>query len=90
MPCDDTIVSDNQETISVNLTLDQDNEDQQHDNKSDDCPPFCQCHCCNVHVVNFHPSYFKVLDLEIPSIIIQKGENTGIEILDTHFQPPRL
>jgi hypothetical protein len=90
IPCDDTVVSDNEETISFNFTLDQDNQDQQHDNKTDDCPPFCQCHCCHVHVVNFQPSNFEVLDLAIPTLIVQKGENPGIELLDSHFQPPRL
>ena len=90
IPCDDTLVSDNQETIFVNFDLDQDNMDQQMDNKTDECPPFCQCHCCHVHVVNFHPSNFEVPDLEIPNLIVQKGDNPGIEILDSHFQPPRL
>ncbi|MFN4764532.1 DUF6660 family protein [Gillisia sp. Q332] len=90
IPCDDTVESNDQDTISVNLTFNQDNQDQQHDDKSDGCPPFCQCHCCHVHVVNFHPGNFEVLDLEIPNLIVQKAENPGIEILDSHFQPPRL
>lgn len=88
IPCDDTVVSDNQDPISVSLDLDHDQEEQ-HSN-SDDCPPFCQCHCCHVHVVQFSTNTFEILEIQISTLIIQKGENLGEEIPDFHFQPPRV
>jgi len=56
---------------------------------ADDCSPFCQCHCCHVHITNFNVIPFVVIEPLISTLIIQKGEISGQEISKFHFQPPR-
>lgn len=58
-------------------------------NGPDDCSPFCQCHCCHVHV-NFDLISSKTIEIAISTLIIQKGENSGQEIPNFHFQPPKV
>lgn len=89
MPCDDAVASNEEEKISVSVELDQDQHEKEKGG-ADDCPPFCQCHCCHVHVVQFYPSGFEVLESQISTLIIQKGDNFEEEIPDSHFQPPRV
>ena len=90
VPCDDTVESDCEETVTVNIVLDQDQHESEQDNGADECPPFCQCHCCHVHVVQLNSYACEVLEPQISTLIIQKGENFGEEIPDFHFQPPRV
>lgn len=87
IPCDDAVVYDGQEEFSVVLDADQ---DHQESDGQDECPPFCQCHCCHVHVIQFSTITFEVLEPAISTLIVQKGERLGEEIPNTHFQPPRV
>lgn len=87
MPCDDAVVYDGQEEFSVLLDADQ---DHQESDGQDECPPFCHCHCCHVHVVQFSSTTFEVLEPSISTLIVQNGERLGEEIPNTHFQPPRV
>lgn len=89
IPCDDTAVSENQDTIAVSMDLDQEQQEYQHSG-ADDCPPFCQCHCCHVHVVKFNPSTFVVFESKIPFLAPLFEESAGKEITNSHFQPPRI
>jgi hypothetical protein len=56
----------------------------------DDCSPFCQCHCCHVHVTIFNGTSYEAIEPVISTLIIQKGEISGLEIPNFHFQPPRI
>ncbi len=85
IPCDDVVESVDKENISVNVEIDHDSQED-----ADNCPPFCECHCCHVHVVNFDVPGFKAIEASISTLIIQKGENSGKEIPNFHFQPPRI
>jgi len=91
IPCGDAVAIDGQENIPVILESDQDQyQNEQDKNEADECPPFCECHCCHVHVVDFNPNILPILEPAISTLIIQKGENSGQEIPDFHFQPPRV
>lgn len=85
IPCEDDI-----------LTIQQDTQVQVSDYgehsplEADSCSPFCQCHCCHVHVTNINGQAFESLDLAISTIIINKGANLGEELPNFHFQPPRV
>ena len=69
VPCDDAPVSQ-QETAEY----EQLQQIEQHaPAAADDCTPFCQCHCCHVHVVNMDVQKFEAIDLAISTLIIQKG-----------------
>lgn len=58
-------------------------------NDTDDCSPFCQCHCCHVHVTKLDFTSSKTIEA-ISTLIIQKGKNSGQEIPNFHFQPPKV
>ncbi|MGI0107017.1 DUF6660 family protein [Salinimicrobium sp. WS361] len=89
IPCDDIAASESQDTTVVSLEVDQDQQGDQH-GTSDDCPPFCQCHCCHVHVVRFETSSFEVFEQKTPFLTPLFGESAGKEIAFSHFQPPRI
>ncbi|MGB7841804.1 MAG: DUF6660 family protein [Salinimicrobium sp.] len=87
VPCEDAVVNLNaQEQLQQISTADQ------HSSKSaDHCTPVCQCHCCHVHVVDYLTAEFALVpNLPVSTLIIQKGQNSGEEIPDFHFQPPRV
>lgn len=85
VPCDDVMYSNHQDT-QVQVS-----EHGEHSPlETDSCSPFCQCHCCHVHVTNFNSQAFETLDLPISTLIINKGENLGKELPNFHFQPPRV
>jgi hypothetical protein len=56
----------------------------------DDCSPFCQCHCCHIHVARFDGTYYPLLEPEISTSILLTGGIIGQEFPDDHFQPPRI
>ena len=89
IPCDDTAVSENQDNIAVGMNLDLDQQEE-HNSGADSCPPFCECHCCHVHVVKFTPSIFEIFEPEISFLAPAFGESAGKEIAFSHFQPPRI
>ncbi|MDT0642658.1 DUF6660 family protein [Zunongwangia sp. F363] len=87
VPCGDDIsqfTNDLQETVSAL------NTGHSHGMKADFCSPFCQCHCCHVHVVNFQTSESPLIEQHISTLVIANAVNSGDEIPDTHFQPPRV
>jgi len=86
VPCEDAVVLTNLESQVQQLS-----EHSEHSPiQADNCSPFCQCHCCHVHVTNFNPHTFKTPDFAISTIIINKGENLGEELPNFHFQPPKV
>ncbi|WP_081209206.1 DUF6660 family protein [Salegentibacter sediminis] len=87
LPCDDAVVYEDQENVSVVLDS---NQDHRESDGQDVCPPFCICHCCHVHVVQFSTAKFEVIEPAVSTLIVQKGERLGEEIPNTHFQPPRI
>lgn len=87
IPCDDAVVYDDQKNISAVLDVDQDHPES---DGQDECPPFCQCHCCHVHVVQFGTTSLEILEPTISTLIVQKEERLGKGISHTHFQPPRV
>ncbi|WP_133546852.1 DUF6660 family protein [Salegentibacter sp. 24] len=57
---------------------------------SDLCPPFCSCHCCHVHTVNFSSSEFQPLIASISSEVFLHFDSLGMEISHPILQPPRV
>ena len=85
VPCEDDVVVDkNDEVVQVDAA------GGYGEHAADDCSPFCQCHCCHVHVVTVASTSFEALDLSISTHIIQNGQHTGFDLPDSHFQPPRV
>lgn len=57
---------------------------------TDLCAPFCSCHCCHVHSVDFDAINFQSIHDEISSQIFIHFDNRGEEIPSPFFQPPRV
>lgn len=86
--CEDTVVSSN---TSENQLQEISVTDQHSSKAADNCTPICQCHCCHVHVVTHKTSEIKgIPDLAVSTLIINKGQHSGEEIPNFHFQPPRV
>lgn len=86
LPCEDGLISlgDEHQQEQVEHT------DKHAPDAGDDCSPFCQCHCCHVHVVTSNNSSFEPVAPVISTLIIQKIQDLGTEVHNTHFQPPRV
>jgi len=85
-PCNDNGVdTDNYETeIAHNLDLNNTHS------AFDLCPPFCTCHCCHVHTIDFGSSNFEPLISEISSEVLGYSDNLGQDISYSLLQPPKV
>jgi hypothetical protein len=87
-PCNDVAEDNDKNDVLIELSQ---NDCSNHDhNTSDLCSPFCLCHCCHVHTLdfvlnNFEP--FQPSDFELSTIHF---ESHGKDISDSLFQPPRV
>ena len=67
-------------------------QDHSHSNDTtqDLCSPFCQCHCCHVHVVEILINDFETINNEIFTHQFIHFNNSGKEITKRLLQPPRV
>jgi len=84
IPCEDEVLQENE---SIDQFADQSTD---HNNINDACTPFCQCHCCHVHVLNFESPVLEFKTREISTLITDIKQDAGTEIPHSHFQPPRV
>ncbi|MFI2744079.1 DUF6660 family protein [Zhouia sp. PK063] len=85
-PCTDTdVFSNNFQTEVVAFS----NLDHNH-NTSDLCSPFCTCHCCHVHTVDFSSADFKLINTEIYSNLFLHFDSLGQEPILSLLDPPRV
>ncbi|KAB5487045.1 hypothetical protein D2V93_06595 [Flagellimonas taeanensis] len=84
VPCSDSgNASDDCQTVSV---VDSDGD------QGDDCElcsPFCQCHCCHVHTIDFGLVAFEPYQPEIPDEFFAHFDDLGKDIPPSLLQPPR-
>jgi len=86
LPCNDTNVSTDNQQIEVAF-----NTDLEHSHTAFDlCPPFCTCHCCHVHTIDFGSSNFEPLISEISSEVLGHSDNLGQDISISLLQPPKV
>lgn len=85
VPCSDTgSVEKDFQVVSV---VDFDNS---HGDECELCSPFCNCHCCHVHTIDFGISEFEPLQTLIASQNFANVNNLGKDLIDSFFQPPRV
>jgi len=87
LPCADVgadVFSDNPQTEVVSAS----SLDHNH-GISDTCPPFCTCHCCHVHTVDFGSVDFKPIITEISSEVFVHFDSIGEEAINSLLDPPR-
>ena len=86
VPCEDNNGFENEVNTEISQNFDNDHQHQELDL----CSPFCQCHCCHIHV-----THFKVVDYSISNTLISTKVfyyYEGIEnsFSNTLLQPPRV
>ncbi|MDY0779366.1 DUF6660 family protein [Tenacibaculum sp. IB213877] len=86
MPCEDNGMTQKDIQTEISQKL---NNDHQHQD-SDLCSPFCQCHCCHVHITQF-----KIVDYSISTSVISTHIFLNFEGIEKNFnttllQPPQI
>jgi hypothetical protein len=85
VPCSDTGNSkDDTQVISV---IDFDGD---HDQDCELCSPFCQCHCCHVHTIDFGMVDFKPIPDPISQENFSHIDSLSEEITFSLVQPPKV
>ena len=91
LACNDSdtsqVIADSEVTVVAAQNLD---IDHSHDKVVDLCPPFCSCHCCHVHTVDFGSSNFKALIKEIPSKAFVHFDSSVEEPILSFLDPPKV
>ncbi len=85
MPCEDEVIA--QEDITEFHQVD---KSHSTNSSADDCSPFCQCHCCHVHIASFDSQDKELISLEISTEIPEVNYQLGDDIPKSFFQPPRV
>lgn len=85
MPCEDSIAT-NDQTPEIHQVDGQDHSSSQ----PDDCTPFCQCHCCHVHITQAQQQELSLATTEISRKIPEKNYRLGDDLPRAFFQPPRV
>ena len=85
-PCNDTIVdNDDIETVYSQAT----DSDHNH-NSSDLCSPFCQCHCCHMHTIDFGVTAYETFQQSISKEVFAFFQKPGKDFYLSILQPPKV
>ena len=87
VPCNDAEVESKESVAHFSDHKKQ--EHHNHEHSSDLCSPFCQCHCCHIHIIDFQPVAATTITAEINTQNFLHFENTGKDIQTQLLQPPR-
>ena len=91
LACNDNDTSQLNSDSEVTVIAAQDLDfDHSHDKVVDLCPPFCSCHCCHVHTVDFGSSHFEPLIVEIPSKAFAHFDSSAEEPILSFLDPPKV
>ena len=85
VPCSDAgNVKDDSQVVTV---IDFDGD---HDQDCDLCSPFCQCHCCHVHTIDFGIASFEPYKATISKEYFDHFDSLGKGISLSLLQPPQV
>lgn len=93
-PCNDAQTQNSNDNIATAAVIfspsDNPGIDHSHSPASDLCPPFCTCHCCHVHTIDFGAISFQALNPEISVANTTYLDKVGDEISRSFLDPPRV
>ncbi|WP_317236517.1 DUF6660 family protein [Allomuricauda sp. F6463D] len=87
LPCSDTSFPTNDSQMEIVLDG---HTDHPEDGTSDLCSPFCTCHCCHAHTIDFGIPNFKPLTPEISLEPCIHFDNITKEYTHSLLQPPQV
>lgn len=85
VPCGDHDVDTSDNSHKTSQQVDADNDQC----SSDICSPFCHCHCCHAHTINFEIVAFKPLQHTISREMFDPFYGHSKDVSISIFQPPR-
>ena len=88
VPCSDVNSNSNSNNVQTEFIASS-NFDHDH-NVADFCSPFCNCHCCHGHSVDFGINVFDLLLPEFTSEQFSHTDNISQNYLHSILQPPRV
>ena len=84
VPCNDVIVNEDDTQITSVV------QDDGHSGQDSElCSPFCQCHCCHVHTIDFDIIAFKPLQPSVQLEYFSHFDSNGKDISLSLLQPPQ-
>ena len=89
VPCSDSVVNVDESHEKVVVAMDH-SQGSSHQNQADQCPPFCQCHCCHVHVTDFNAVGFKPITFPISTELFNPVDSFDEEHPSPLLDPPRV
>ncbi|KJD33785.1 hypothetical protein PK35_03255 [Tamlana nanhaiensis] len=85
MPCEDSVVADNEVKTEISQKHDSDHNHQDNDL----CSPFCQCHCCHIHVTQCQATEYNLVKPIISTQVGHHFEGLVKNFNASILQPPR-
>lgn len=89
VPCSDVAQENLSNDVVENVASVEEHSHSQ-DGVVDLCSPFCQCHCCHVHVIKFQVTEFETITNEISRHQFAHIDNSGKDTTNPLLQPPRI
>lgn len=92
MPCTDTMMADHdQSDTEVISHVDDNSHDHNHGDEEDDCPPFCACQCCGIHVFAPTNSFLAKAETKVKDTYCDNYTfNYSYELLGGIWHPPAV
>lgn len=84
--CEDNVALDNIVNTEILQAIGDDHQNQD----SDLCSPFCQCHCCHVHILDFGIASFNPFQDTILKENFSHFDSLGKDIHYSLLQPPKI
>ncbi|WP_317166442.1 MULTISPECIES: DUF6660 family protein [Flavobacteriaceae] len=85
VPCSDTVSSADDSQVVTVIDIDGD-----HSQDCELCSPFCECHCCHCHSIDFGIVPFEPIQPAIPHEYFAHFDNLGKDIPHSLLQPPQV
>ncbi|MAY21308.1 MAG: hypothetical protein CMC74_00825 [Flavobacteriaceae bacterium] len=85
VPCSDAEkINDDSQVVTVT------DFEGDHDQDCELCSPFCQCHCCHVHTLDFGIASFNPFQDTILKENFSHFDSLGKDIRHSLLQPPKV
>jgi len=85
VPCNDDVSIQNDSQVVATVDFDGD-----HDQDCELCSPFCQCHCCHVHTIDFGITQFEPFQSTILQDNFNHFDSLGKDISLALLEPPQI
>ncbi|WP_242203620.1 DUF6660 family protein [Aestuariivivens insulae] len=86
VPCEDGVAISDEVKTELSQAIDHDHQHQD----ADLCSPFCQCHCCHIHVTHFNEVEYTLSNPLISCEVFFHTEGLVKAFNNSVLQPPQV